>query len=100
MKRVPVHNLDPESGTDGQVPVISSGKFVLGNGTDAETVRDVIGAALVQGTGIVITVNDAGDTITIAATAQAQSYPMSTIVNGVPSVVFDSNGRIVYSERA
>ena len=29
MKRRPVHNLDPTGGTEGQVPVISGGKFVL-----------------------------------------------------------------------
>lgn len=34
--------------------------------TDAETVRDVIGAALVAGSGISVTVNDPGDTITLA----------------------------------
>lgn len=36
---------------------------------EAERIRDVIGAALVQGAGIVLTINDAADTITIAATA-------------------------------
>lgn len=30
MKRLPVHGLDPEDGTDGQVPIISGGKFVIG----------------------------------------------------------------------
>jgi hypothetical protein len=34
---------------------------------EAERIRDVIGAALVAGTNVTITVNDAGDTITIAA---------------------------------
>lgn len=34
---------------------------------EAERIRDVIGAALVAGANITITVNDAGDTITIAA---------------------------------
>lgn len=34
--------------------------------TDAETVRDVIGAALVAGSGITVTVSDPGDTITLA----------------------------------
>lgn len=33
-----------------------------------EVIRDVIGAALVQGTGITVTVNDGADTITIATT--------------------------------
>lgn len=35
---------------------------------EAERVRDVIGAALVAGANISISVNDSGDTITIAAT--------------------------------
>ena len=35
----------------------------------AETIRDVIGAALVAGTGITLGVNDAGDTITINSVA-------------------------------
>jgi hypothetical protein len=38
-----------------------------GGGTDAEVVRDTIGAALVAGTNITITVNDAANTITIDA---------------------------------
>lgn len=41
--------------------------FVVGGGATAEIIRDTIGAALVQAAGITITVNDAGDTITIAA---------------------------------
>ena len=40
-----------------------------GGTTDPEVVRDTIGGALVAGSGIQITVNDAGDTITIASTA-------------------------------
>lgn len=40
-----------------------------GGGTDAEVVRDTIGSALVAGSNITITVNDAANTITIAAAA-------------------------------
>jgi hypothetical protein len=36
---------------------------------EAERIRDVIGAALVEGANVTITVDDAGDTITIAAAA-------------------------------
>lgn len=39
-----------------------------GGGYTDEQVRDVIGTALVEGAGIDITVNDAGDTITVAST--------------------------------
>jgi hypothetical protein len=72
--RLPVHNLDPAGSPDGYVPVISSGKFVLGSPSvdttaEAERIRDVIGAALVAGTGMTVTVNDAGDTITLASVA-------------------------------
>lgn len=67
---------------------ISAGTGLLGGGdlsanrvlsldtsAEAERIRDVIGAALVNGTGISITVNDPGDTITIAATGSASGYP-------------------------
>jgi hypothetical protein len=37
-------------------------------GGDAEFIRDTMGTALVAGTNVTITVNDAGDTITIAST--------------------------------
>ena len=37
MKRLPVHNLDPATGADGQVPVIASGKFVIGDPAMATT---------------------------------------------------------------
>ena len=44
---------------------------VAGGGLDAEAVRDTVAAALVEGTGIDIAVNDAGDTITISNTGDA-----------------------------
>lgn len=40
-----------------------------GGSVDPETVRDIIGSTLVEGTGIDITVNDAGDTVTVALSA-------------------------------
>lgn len=64
----------------GKVPTsrtIATGTGLTGGGdlsanrtlaADPEFIRDTIAAALVEGTGIDITVNDAGDTITIAAT--------------------------------
>jgi hypothetical protein len=74
VKRLPVHNLDPAAGTTGQVPIISGGKFVIGSPAfDAEAVRDAIGSALVAGTGATITVNDAGDTITIAVDTTSEA---------------------------
>lgn len=44
-----------------------------GGSTDPETVRDVIGASLVGGTGISVTPNDGSDTITIAYTGSGGS---------------------------
>jgi hypothetical protein len=49
------------------VPVIDGGGG--GGVTDPEVVRDVVGSALVAGTGISINVNDTGDTITITNTS-------------------------------
>lgn len=54
---------------------------------EAERVRDVIGTALVQGTGITITVNDAGDTITIAASA---SYTDENAQDAVGTILTDT----------
>lgn len=54
-----------------------SGKLAI---TDApELIRDTIGTALVAGDGVTITVNDASDTITIAASGGGGSYPASGI---------------------
>ena len=49
---------------NGRIAILEAGGT-----TDPEIVRDVIGAAMVAGSGIQITVNDAGDSITIASTA-------------------------------
>lgn len=43
--------------------------FVLSGATAAEVIRDVVAAALQAGTGITVTPDDAGNTITIATTA-------------------------------
>jgi hypothetical protein len=60
----------------------SSGTVSAAGYTD-EQVRDVIGAALVAGTNVTITVNDAGDTITIAATGGGSSaYIRNRVMNG------------------
>jgi hypothetical protein len=72
--RLPVHNLDPGSHGTDEVIKISGGKAIWGSmPTDPEFIRDTIGATLVQGTGITITVNDAGDTITITKNPAVRS---------------------------
>lgn len=68
--RLHIRGLSPAGGTAGQTPTISPDGSTLqwgSAGTDPETVRDIIGAALVAGANVTITVNDAGDTITISA---------------------------------
>lgn len=47
---------------------------------DAETIRDVIGAALVAGANITITVSDAGDTITIASTGGVDDEAVRDVI--------------------
>ncbi len=58
---------------DREVAIINMSRSVVvassgGTITDAEVVRDTIAAALVAGTNVTITPNDASDTITISAT--------------------------------
>ncbi|MDR7101532.1 hypothetical protein [Croceicoccus sp. BE223] len=57
-----------------------------------EQVRDVIGTALIEGSGIEITVNDGGDTITISATGGGGS------LEWVPNFTADGEVRIYASE--
>lgn len=56
----------------GLVQELPVGDDISGLANDAEFVRDTIGAALVNGAGISISVNDAGDTITINSTFDAE----------------------------
>lgn len=55
---------------------------------EAERIRDVIGAALVAGSNITITVNDAGDTITIDASGGGGGGGGSTTLWPVPQVLW------------
>jgi hypothetical protein len=55
-------------GDYGDVTVSGGGTtFIIDATAEAERIRDVMGTALVAGTNVTVTVNDAGDTITIAA---------------------------------
>lgn len=55
---------------------------------EAERIRDVIGAALVAGSNITITVDDAGDTITIACTVS--SYTDEQAQDAVGGILTDT----------
>lgn len=69
---------------------------VAGGGYTDEQARDAIGAALVEGAGIDITVNDGGDTITIAATAAGASVSSQTGTS-YTAVLGDANSYIRFT---
>jgi hypothetical protein len=48
--------------------IVNADDVAIDTTAEAERIRDIIGTALVAGANITITVNDAGDTITVAAT--------------------------------
>lgn len=69
-----------------------------------ELIRDTIGTAIVQGTGITVTVNDAGDTITIANSASLDAEAVQDIVgafisgtSGVTATYNDTTNTLVIS---
>lgn len=75
-----------------------------------ELIRDTIAAALVEGAGIDITVNDVGDTITIAATggggtsgapiayvATVDASPTSTTTTSTTGVVLDPDATVTFT---
>lgn len=88
MKRLPVHSLDPVG--------------------LAEFVRDTIAAALVPGTNVTISVDDAGDTITVGASGGgggggitdtvSELVPLTTSVNGVPQLVWEADDSLSLTE--
>lgn len=66
-----ITNTDPATGAVQECWLLedsTAGGAGGGTSGDAEFIRDTIGAALVGGTNITITVDDAGDTITISST--------------------------------
>lgn len=86
----------------GRIQELPVGDDVSGVANDAEFVRDTIGAALQQGFGITITVNDAGDTITITSNVDAE-YIRDTMgtalraATGLTLTVNDVADTITYS---
>ena len=56
-----------QGGANVKITAAQIATYVAGSTSNAEAIRDTVGTALVAGTNITITVNDAGDTITITA---------------------------------
>ncbi len=65
---------------------------------EAERIRDIIGAALVAGTNVTLTVNDAGDTITIAASGGVA--PTTDATTARTSGLTDAGGWIEFTNAA
>lgn len=53
-----------------------------GASADAEFIRDTIGTAMVAGTGVTITVNDVGDTITVAIDTASENERLMDFLSG------------------
>lgn len=83
--------------TNGQTPVYSTADGLFHPGTppatmDAEQVRDIMGVALVAGANVTITVNDAGDTITIASSGGGTLADATSSAKGVVQLAGDLGG--------
>ena len=75
---------DFSAAADARVTAGITGK--LDTSAAPELIRDTIGTALVAGSNVTITVNDAGDTITIAASSGAGAYSpaVGMLIRGFP----------------
>lgn len=86
----------------GRIQELPVGDDVSGVANDAEFVRDTIAAALVNGAGISISINDASNTITITSTIDAE-YIRDTMgtalqaATGLTLTVNDVSNTITYS---
>lgn len=96
-----ISQLDQSGATNGQVPTWnnSTGEWEPATptaGYSDEQARDAIGAALVAGSGITITVNDPADTITVAATGGGSSLTVqdenSNVSTSVTQIDFQGAG--------
>lgn len=75
-QRLPVHLLDPAAGVDGQVPIIESGRFVIGDPPAGGG-----GGGAVAGSAVTLKVSSA----TLTATTTAQDVPGLTAAVAVSS---------------
>jgi hypothetical protein len=80
-----------QGGNSRKLTVAAIVALALGGGATAELIRDTMGAALLQAAGITITVNDPGDTITIAADVEAIQDVVGALIGAGTGV----NGGIV-----
>lgn len=68
-----------------------------------ERIMDVVGALLVAGSGITIAYNDAGDTLTVAASVVPATTYWEPVTNGdpaYPEIMFDDDGEVLMEEVA
>lgn len=86
-----IHVLQGAGNNSRQSTLAAIVALAVGGGATAELIRDTIGAALVQAAGITITVNDAGDTITIAADTEA----IQDVIGGLIAASTGVNGGVV-----
>lgn len=69
--------------------IVNADDVAIDTAAEAERIRDIIGTALVAGTGITVTVNDPGDTITIASTVTG--YTDEQAQDAVGNILTDSS---------
>jgi hypothetical protein len=67
--------------------IVNADDIAIDTVAEAERIRDVIGTALVAGAGVTITLNDPGDTITIAATG---TFTSEDAQDAVGTILVDS----------
>lgn len=82
-----------------RVTVASLLSYILADTSTPELIRDTIGTALTAGTGITVTVNDAGDTITLATTITQYTDEMARDALGT-ALVAGSNVTITVDDNA
>jgi hypothetical protein len=86
-----------------KAPTQSSVKAYVENALTGELIRDIIGAAMTSGTGVTVTVSDAGETITISADPEFIRDTIDSAVSagtGVTVTVDDSSNTLTIAASA